>query len=242
MKLIRIILLCFAVVISFPGRSDDSLPSTVEGDKKPAQAMTEADGIRLIKSGKSKEAIEYFDKVILGFEDKYKSDKTRYFCSRSPTESLFYLAGFKSDGVKLDAKVVPLEWAYAYYFKAYAMVELGNPSEAKTYLNRALALSPRNAQFLSELANIYQREKDLPMALKSFQLAEAAAKEVSPPKFKDLDLIRAWRGIGYTLIEQNRLDEAEKIFRQCLELDKNDATSIGELQYIQRMRAKRPAQ
>jgi hypothetical protein len=41
------------------------------------------------------------------------------------------------------------------------------------------------------------------------------------------------RGIGYTLIEQNRLDEAEKIYHQCLELNRNDSKAMDELRYIE---------
>lgn len=44
--------------------------------------------------------------------------------------------------------------------------------------------------------------------------------------------------MGYALVELKRLDEAEKMYRQCLELDKNDSKASNELRYIQNLKAK----
>lgn len=137
-----------------------------------------------------------------------------------------------------SAKVVSANWAYAYYLKAYALLELGRLSEARSNLERALALSPRNSQFLSELGNFYQRERNWTQALQTFQLAEAAAKEFSPLNAKNIELSRAWRGIGFVYVEQNRFEEAEKIYQQCLELDKNDTRAANELRYVRNLKAK----
>jgi tetratricopeptide (TPR) repeat protein len=244
MNLLRTLLVGFAVFISNPGWCQDGQSSDIDQDRKLAPILTETEGIRLLKSGKQNEAIDLFDKIIANYEERYKDDKTQFFCSRSPTESLLYLTEFsitKTSTTKVKAKVVSSDWAYAYYLRAYALLEIGRPADAKLSLERALALSPRNSQFLSELANIYQREKNWPLALQTFQLAEAAAKDVSPPNLKNSDLSRAWRGIGFVYVEQNRLDEAEKIYQQCLELDKNDAKALNELRYIQGMKAKEGA-
>ena len=111
-------------------------------------------------------------------------------------------------------------------------------SKATESLEHALALSPRNSKFLSERVNIYQREKNWSMALQTFQLAETAAKEFAPPDTKNMELSLAWRGIAYVLVEQNRLDEAEKMYQQCLELDKNDPRAMNELRYIRSLKAK----
>jgi Flp pilus assembly protein TadD len=54
---------------------------------------------------------------------------------------------------------------------------------------------------------------------------------------------RAMRGVGFAvgfaLIELGRLDEAEKKFRQCLDLDKGDKKAIAELNYLQNLREKK---
>ena len=100
-----------------------------------------------------------------------------------------------------------------------------------------MALSPSNSQFLSELGNIYELEKNWTMALQTFQRSEEAA-EFSPPESKNAELSRAWRGLGYVYVELNQIDEAEKMYLRCLELDKNDQRALGELRYVQNLRAK----
>jgi len=52
-------------------------------------------------------------------------------------------------------------------------------------------------------------------------------------------LARAWRGMGYVLIETNRIAEAEILYRKCLELDQNDASAKHELQYIAGLKTRR---
>jgi tetratricopeptide (TPR) repeat protein len=39
-------------------------------------------------------------------------------------------------------------------------------------------------------------------------------------------------------VEQNRLDEAEALYRKCLELDPKDGRAAAELRYVQAQRAK----
>jgi tetratricopeptide (TPR) repeat protein len=203
-------------------------------EKTFAQFLSE--GAQLVQSRKPIEAISYFDKVIAGYEDAYKSEEAKLYCARWQVETVMYL--LEAAKAKTSAKVVSANWAYAYYLKAYALLELGRIGEAKELLGRAIALSPRNSQFLSEMGNIYQREQNWPKALETFQAAEAAAREISPQDQKVLDQSRALRGLGYVFVEQRKLDEAEKVYRQCLELDSKDSRALNELRYIQGLRAK----
>lgn len=235
MNFLRVLVACFVAFFAIPGWCQDGQSSASDEDKQASQMLS--DGTRLVQSGKPREAIEYFDKIIASYDERYKDDKTQFFCARSLAETLMYLAQAASAKTG-SAKVVAANWAYAYYLKAYALLELGRIAEAKPNLERALALSPRNSQFLAEQGNIYQRERNWSEALRTFQLAEAAAKEFSPPDAKNLELSRAWRGIGFVYVEQNRLDEAEKIYQQCLDLDKNDARAMNELRYVRNLKAK----
>ena len=52
------------------------------------------------------------------------------------------------------------------------------------------------------------------------------------------DLGSAWRGEGYCLVEQGKLDEAEAIYRKALEANPKDQKSQGELRYIEGLRKK----
>lgn len=212
---------CCAVEIEEPGEKDT--------------AWFLQDGIKLLTQGNADGAIPYFERVAEVYETRHADENTRFFAARTQQETLAYL--LKAAGEQRNAQVVSPSWAYAYFYKAYALVEKGEIGTAKSLLEQAIALSPYNAQFLSELAYLYQREKNWDQALSLFQQAETAARSFSPPDLQDKELSRAWRGQAYVHIEQNRLEEAEKLYRQCLELDKNDTKALGELRYIEKMRA-----
>ncbi len=130
-----------------------------------------------MQSKKSTEAIQIFDSVAAGYENKYKDKNTKFYSARSPAETLFYTLDAANSN-KGSATVVSGNWGYAYYLKAYALLDLGRVSEAKVQLQRAVTLSPQNSQFLSELGHVYQLEKNWQSALQIFQRAEAAAKRI----------------------------------------------------------------
>lgn len=238
MALFRTTFLLLSFLLATPSWAQDAPPVSTEDEAKLTQMLEE--GVRLATSGKHKEAIEIYDKIAANYEDKYRDSKSAIFCARWQTELLMYLLEAAND--KKEAKVLASTWAYAYYLKAFSLIAIEQITEAKALLERAIALSPRNSQFHSELGNIYQREKNWPMALQTFKTAESAALEFSPPNAKDAELSRSWRGMAYVLVEQNQLDEAEKLYRQCLELDKNDKRAMNELQYIQSVKVRRSGQ
>jgi tetratricopeptide (TPR) repeat protein len=197
----------------------EEIPLTSVDNAKLGQLLTE--GAQLAQSRKPVDAISYFDRIIAGYEEAYKGEEANLYCARWQIDSLMYLV--EAGNAKTSAKLVSTNWAYAYYLKAYSLLDLGRISEAKPLLERAIALSPRNSQFLSEMGNIYQRDQNWPKALEVFMAAEAAAREFSPQGLKNIELSRAMRGLGYVYIEQGKLDDAEKMYRQCLELDDTDS-------------------
>ena len=199
-----------------------------------AYALLES-GLRLASSGHSDEALAGFDKVIALYEDSFKDEKDKLYSARSKTEMLGYLLQAVNAGE--SAKVVSASWARAYYLKGYVLQDLHRIAEAKAALLRAVELAPENSQYLGELGSIYQIERNWPRALDVFQSA-ASASDYSPPKLKNAELARAWRGMGYVLVELGQLDEAEKWYQKCLALDNNDARALAELRYVQERRAK----
>jgi tetratricopeptide (TPR) repeat protein len=214
-------------------------PPKVSAEEQVVQTLFDS-AIPLVRSRRFAEAVAVLDQVIGIYEQRYNADKTRYFCARTKEETLLYLiqAAAAKDGS--SAVVVSMNWASAHYIKAYSLIELGRFPEAKTSLQKAIQLSPQNSRFLSELAHVYQSEKDWTQALRTFELA-AAAKDFSPPDQKDADLTRAWRGMGFAYVEMDRLDDAEKMYLKCLELNKNDAAAVNELQFVRAQKSKRPA-
>lgn len=199
-------------------------------------------GAQLLQLRQPDRAIaDHFDKVIAAYELRYKDQKAKPYTGRWQVEKLMYLlqATTSKEEPKQGAIIVPQVWSDAWYLKAYALIELKRPAEARSALEAALALAPRNSQYLGELGTVYLGQRDWPQALKIFEQAEAAAKEFSPPEVKNKELSRAWRGIAYVYVEQGRWDDAEKVYLQCLELDKNDRRAQNELNYV---RTQRPTQ
>lgn len=234
MRFIQLILLAFVFVAQPCWSQAPMAPQPQAEDQRLTQQL--ADGVKLLKSGRAQEAIsQAFDKVIAYYEENHRKSKTFVFSSRSMPESMMYMleVANKQSQSPGDAAVFSSSWGDAYYLKAYALVELKRLAEAREDLERALALAPRNSQYRSELGTLQLMERNWPAAMLTFKDAEAAAREFSPPEVKTAELTRALRGQGYVLIEQNRLDEARKIYQQCLELDANDANASGQLRYVQ---------
>jgi Flp pilus assembly protein TadD len=188
-------------------------------------------GIALIGAQKQQQAIrDVFDPLIADYEAQYGASKQQVYCARTPAETLFYLTAAASD--KRDAVVLGSTWAYAYYMKGYALLELGQSAESRRFVRKALALSPSNPQFLAELGATHVPDKQWDAMLETYIAAEEAVAVGSPDDLRTADLARALRGQGYALSELGRLDEAEALYRRCLQLDPNDEKAKGELEYI----------
>ena len=196
--------------------------------------------VTLIREKRLAEALPILDAAIAREEKTYANEKRQIFCARSMTESMFYLA----TAAKLDKDTVVLgpTWATAIFLKGFVLIDMGRQEEAKQYLERAVALSPMNAQYLAELAEWHKSHKDWAKTYELFERASTAAELATPDDAKSFEKRRALRGMGFALIEQGKLDEAEKLYRQCLKLDPNDAGAKGELAYIGELRAKVRAQ
>lgn len=240
--------LAFWLFSAFPAFSQTTAPNepsqaaaaTNPEDVALGQQLTA--GMQLLQLRQPDRAItDYFDKVIAAYELRYKDEKFRPYTGRTRVERLLYLlqAANAKEEPKRGAVIVAQHWSDAWYLKGYALVELKRPAEARSALEAALALAPRNSQYLGELGTVYLGQRDWPQAQKIFEQAEAAAKEFSPPEVKNKELSRAWRGLGYVYVEQGRWDDAEQIYLKCLELDRNDRRAQNELNYV---RAQRPAQ
>jgi tetratricopeptide (TPR) repeat protein len=205
-------------------------------DNDPSMAKLVLEAQTLAKGKKLQAAIEKCEKVITTYKAYYENRKEKIYCSSTSTETLGYL--LKAAAVdKHDAIALSATWSNAYYLKGYALQELGRLAEARSALQLALALSPWNSQYLSELGSVYQREKNWPKAKATFEQAEDQAR-ISPADVKAEELARARRGLGYVLVEMGRLDEAEKKYQQCLAADPKDTKAAQELEYVRGLRAK----
>lgn len=189
-------------------------------------------GRKLLEQGHPEEAIaRYFDPVIASYEALRVGSKKRYFSARNQTESLLYLLSAAKEDTA-DAAVLDRNWGDAYLMKAYALVELHRISEAQTALEAAIALSPMNSQYRSELAYTYQAQKDCDRSVALYAQAASDAETASDESTKTEDVTRAWRGQGYCLVEQGKWPEAAAMYQKCLALDPKDLKAKSELQYV----------
>ena len=194
----------------------------------------------MLKDRRPAEAIEnYFDKVIASYEAMYPAGVKATYCARSAPESLLYLMQSAAD--MQTSVVIGPAWCDAYYLRAYGLIELGRNAQARESLEKAIAMSPKNPHYLSELASLYGREKNWKEAITRYETAYQLAREFSPPESKGIEIGEALRGKGYVLVELGRLEEAEATYKQCLEINSTDKVAIGELRYVQsRLQQQKP--
>jgi tetratricopeptide (TPR) repeat protein len=210
-----------------------ALPAGATTQDEQARADRLRHGVDLLlHQGQLEASIrEVFDPLIEEYTRQYTGLDQRIYCPRSEAEGQQYLGDALGDaghrGVMLTDNPT---WAYAYYYKGYALIDLHRMGEARHALGQALELAPRNAQFLAELAATYQNEDGEQMLAISRQAAEAT--RFSPPDLRQDELGRALRGQGYALIELKRWDEAEQAYKQALQLDPSDLHARSELDYV----------
>jgi tetratricopeptide (TPR) repeat protein len=161
-----------------------------------AQQQLLQEAVTQIKSGLNEQAVNGpLAQIIHTYETAYAHSTKRLYCAESIVETMLYLTQAAHD--HQSAQILPKPtWALAYYMRGYAYAALGDTTQAEASLKQALALSPSNSQFLSELGNAYQHQKDWPNALKTFQDADAAAINAARPELKIPLRCRALRGQG----------------------------------------------
>jgi len=191
-------------------------------------------GRRVMEEGHPEQAIvKYFEPVIADYERRREGSKTRYFSATSQAEIIIYSALPAPAGDPGAVEVLDSNWGAAYLLKAYALTELHRVAEAQLALQAAIALSPMNSQYKSELAYTYQVQKDCERSIALYAQAAADAETASDESTKSTDLTRAWRGQGYCLVEEGKWDDAAALYRKCLALDPKDSKARGELQYVE---------
>lgn len=233
-------LVCVAFAVFSPSQGawaqseENKPPPAIRIDANESDVQT---ALFLIQSRRFAEAHQVLDQVIARYEAANNKEGTTYYSARSLMETVSYLA----DATKAnkDAVVAGENWGFAIYAKGYALIEQRNFQEAAKMLERAIALSPRNSQFLAERGHLYQHERRWAAAIDQFKLAEAAAREFSPESRRKAELGRALRGQGFSYVELGQFDDAERVYKECLQLDPDDGQAIRELKLIASQRPRR---
>jgi len=229
-----------APVQPVPARRRADAVATVSAAKDPEADLVKLieDGVTLMKSGRAEEAITgNFGLVIARLEKQYAGEKRHIYCGHEQAEVVLYLTEAASKGEEAIA-LAPM-WADAWFFKSYALSELHRTAEAAAALDRAIALSPSHAHYLSERGYLYHQAKDWQHSLETYKAAEEAVKLIADKQGQIVERTRALRGQGYALVELGDLDAGEQKYQQSLALDPDDKMSRQELDYIKGLRAKR---
>jgi len=201
------------------------------------------DALKMIEAGKIQLAIDGpLTEVVSKYETMYAGRPGKVFCARGLVDALAYAGmGAKAVNGKADVpvQVIGPAWAQAYWARGYAYSEMARYADARAELEKALALSPMDSKYKSELAFTYQHSGDWEKMLALYQEAEgdAGISGATPEDAARLKCV-ALRGQGYALVELHRLDEATGAYQGCLKLVPGEPKSLGELNYIQGLRAK----
>jgi len=97
-------------------------------------------------------------------------------------------------------------------------------------------LAPAAASAAAERGYILNQVGKTDEALAAYQRSLSLAKRFHSQRAYQAP---ALRGMGFSLIEMQRLDEAENAFRESLEVEPDNKIALGELGYIRQLRAKR---
>lgn len=190
---------------------------------------------KLISDQHPAEAIVLLDRLIAS-DPNAAASVGELYCARGMTDTLMYMT--EAATAKRSARAVDPSLCDAIFFKGFALIDVGKPGEARTYLERAVAFAPHNAYYRSELAESYKSQHDWDKALALFEQAADDARTFTPEDAKTAELSRAMRGMAFALSELGQLDEAQKLYAQCLQMNPNDEVAKSELIYIAQQRSK----
>lgn len=190
-----------------------------------------------IQAGRPQEALDILIPVVAAYEVRNAGMKERLYCGMSPAETLLYMSMAAND--KQNAVALHPGYCDALFLKGYALVDLNRLTGARAAYEKVLSFAPMHAHYLAELGQTYRLEKNWPKMLELCRSALGAA-ELAEDEDKAREKGLALRCIGYALIEQGKLDEAEAQFRECLKINPDDAKAKSELEYIAEQR-KKPA-
>jgi tetratricopeptide (TPR) repeat protein len=141
----------------------------------------------------------------------------------------------KSGDSSTSAVTVYNTYGLAAFLLGSHAVEMRQPEEAITWLDRGLAFQPDNLMLVTE--------KGSALTLQHRFADAVALYDAQPPRDALLQALdpggeaRLLRARGFSLIELNRLDEAETAYKQALALEPDHGGAKAELDYIRQLKA-----
>lgn len=177
----------------------------------------------------------YIRPTIQEFESIASSEKRRIYSVAGELETLGCLT--KAAEAKQEAVALEGKYAQAYFLRGYIAVERKDYGAGLKNVGKAVELSPINPHYLSEMGFLVSLSKDYERAIVLYERAITGAELLfGDDKIAD-EKRRAMRGKGYCLIELGRLDEATKLYVECLRIFPEDTAARNELRYIEKIRS-----
>jgi tetratricopeptide (TPR) repeat protein len=122
-------------------------------------------------------------------------------------------------------------YSKALYYLAFLAVEMQAWTEALNLIDKAIALEPDHPVLLSEKAMIVgsmdNKEEAYALYMKAID---------SRPWVSNKWRAKAMRGAAVTLIDLHRIDEAERLLKESLQIDPESKVARSELDYIKHLR------
>lgn len=144
------------------------------------------------------------------------------------TEFMSYIAHPKTSEIKKKVLWVTPSYSKAFYLLAFMTVEREDWSNAIKYIDQGLILESDHPVLLCEkaliLSHMSRNEEAYHLYIKAVDIRPWA-----PSRYRAMAL----RGVGGTLIDLERLDEAEKMLKKSLEIEPESEVAKNELSYIE---------
>jgi tetratricopeptide (TPR) repeat protein len=230
-----IIALFLSVAIGMPviaGEKIESVttPLTIQvQEAKGAQFRKQVGALTALIEAKHFGEAEIQAKALQHLYEKTFNPKIKQYTFQSQAE----FDDFKANS---SEKFEWIDWGYESCIKMQAFLrsEKKDFQGALAILKHLRRLAPKSASTAIETGYVFNGLGKFEEALVVYQSAEALA--VKYPSQRPYRAI-ALRGMGFSLIELNRLDEAELAFKQSLEIDPTNAVALNELAYIKDLRS-----
>lgn len=228
------------VVLIIANGNNITLNTVPEGKVRVDADNNKIDGaFKLLRDGKLKDAMTPLDEVIEHYESRYRREDIAVYSAHDQTDALLYAMITNLSGKPKETVVFGPAWAKAYWMRGYIYGEMNQLDQEIAQLDKALALAPMDPQYNNELAYAYGQKRDFARAMELYDTAQSHAELVSDPQMANHYKCVALRGKGYALVELNKLDEAESAYKACLALTPDEPKSVGELEYIKGLRARK---
>lgn len=190
----------------------------------------------LIRQGKLDEAQKILNKVLRHFAKLMPKGKGNiYLCFDNDDDYEQYLAHLRPDRRKQVVRV-HASYAQALQLTAFIASARHDWDKALKYLDIRMAVSPDDMQPYVEKGYVLNAQGKPRQAYETYNKGYALGQAHHAI---DFERAMALRGMGSTLIDLGRLDEAEADFNKSLELDPGNPVAMNELGYIRKLRGQR---